>query len=355
MAAMISGHTQLLLKQNLSPDLLVSGRAEQSHAQVASFLTKRRKCKLQSCHSSSYASHKMQEGQTLSTRRGGSTRAAAAPAISASSRSIADTFAELKKKGEVALIPFIVAGDPDLETTKEALLALDSCGADIIELGVPYSDPLADGPVIQAAATRALAKGTDLAAVLRMLSKVSPRLSAPIVLFTYYNPIMKKGAEHFMREAKAAGASGLVIPDIPLEETPPLRQVATAHGLELVLLTTPTTPDNRMAAIAEASQGFVYLVSLTGVTGAREAVQGRVQQLLKAIKDTTDKPVAVGFGISRPEHATQIVEWGADGVIVGSALVRLLGESSSPEEGLEAAKELIKKLKASVSAGLQAV
>lgn len=269
----------------------------------------------------------------------------AGAAAAVGSASLAETFSNLKRIAKVALIPFIVAGDPDMATTEKALLALDREGADIIELGVPYSDPLADGAVIQAAATRSLGRGTDLAAVLELLAEVRPQLSAPVVLFAYYNPIMKKGVEEFMRAAKAAGAAGLVIPDIPLEETGPVRELTTKHGLELVLLTTPTTPPSRMRKIAAATQGFLYLVSLTGVTGARTQVEGRVEQLLAEIKQSTQKPVAVGFGISTAEHAVQVAKWEADGVIVGSAIVRALGEAASPEQGLASMTALIQSLR----------
>lgn len=278
-------------------------------------------------------------------------RAAAAAASATMAQSmtrIADTFAALKQQGKVALIPYITAGDPDMNTTAEAMRLLDACGVDIIELGVPYSDPLADGPVIQAAATRSLSKGTTLDKVLAMLKEVSPSLSAPVVLFTYYNPILKRGMDPFLKAVKEAGGSGLVVPDVPLEETDKLREGTTANGLELVLLTTPTTPKSRMDIIAKASQGFVYLVSLTGVTGARASVQGRVQGLLKELKEVTDKPIAVGFGISLPEHAAQVVEWGADGVIVGSAIVKILGDASSPEDGLAALKKFTQDLKNSI-------
>ncbi|CAI5476966.1 unnamed protein product [Closterium sp. Yama58-4] len=280
-------------------------------------------------------------------RRGG------ALATTCSSQSVSQKFAELRAKNEVALIPFIVAGDPDIGTTERALKLLCETGADVIELGVPYSDPLADGPVIQASATRALASRTDLQSVIDLLKRVTPSLPAPIVLFTYYNPIMKRGVNKFMAEIKAAGAAGIVVPDVPLEETSVLRELATANGLELVLLTTPTTPTERMGAIADVTQGFLYLVSLTGVTGEREAVQGRVEQLLKDIKATTDKPVAVGFGISAPEHAEQVVSWGADGVIVGSALVKLLGGSDTAEEGLAKVGALMRSLKAATAKNLQ--
>ncbi|XVF80887.1 hypothetical protein PTKIN_Ptkin15bG0111200 [Pterospermum kingtungense] len=219
---------------------------------------------------------------------------------------LSDTFSKLKKQGKVAFIPYITAGDPDLSTTAEALKVLDSCGSDIIELGVPYSDPLADGPVIQAAATRSLARGTNFNAILSMLKEVVPQLSCPIALFTYYNPILKCGVEKFIFTIKESGIHGLVVPDVPLEETEALRKEALKNNIELVLFTTPTTPTDRMKAIVEASEGFVYLVSSVGVTGARASVSNRVQDLLGEIKEATTKPVAVGFGISKPEHVKQV-------------------------------------------------
>ncbi|KAJ3687620.1 hypothetical protein LUZ61_016784 [Rhynchospora tenuis] len=266
----------------------------------------------------------------------------------AQTMSISETFSKLREQGKVALIPFITAGDPDLVTTSKALRILDSCGSDLIELGLPYSDPLADGPVIQAAATRALANGANFDSVISMLREVVPELSCPIALFTYYNPILKRGVERFMGIVKDVGIHGLVVPDVPLEETEILRSEAARHGIELVLLTTPTTPTERMKAIVEASEGFIYLVSSVGVTGARTSVSSRVQSLLKEIKQATSKPVAVGFGISKPEHVQQIAGWGADGVIVGSAMVRLLGESTSPEEGLKELETFTKSLKAAL-------
>ncbi|XP_043691232.1 tryptophan synthase alpha chain-like isoform X2 [Telopea speciosissima] len=261
---------------------------------------------------------------------------------------LSETFSRLKQQGKVALIPFITAGDPDLSTTAEALKVLDSCGSDIIELGVPYSDPLADGPVIQAAATRALARGTDFNSIIFMLKEVVPQLSCPVALFTYYNPILKRGTEKFMSIVKDAGVRGLVVPDVPLEETEVLRTEAAKNNIELVLLTTPTTPIDRMKAIVEASEGFVYLVSSVGVTGTRSSVSSRVESLLREIKEKTAKPVAVGFGISKPEHVKQIAGWGADGVIVGSAMVKLLGEAKSPEDGLKELGTFTKSLKAAL-------
>jgi tryptophan synthase alpha chain len=261
---------------------------------------------------------------------------------------LSDTLSRLKQRGEVALIPYITAGDPDLSTTAEALKVLDSCGSDIIELGVPYSDPLADGPVIQAAATRSLGRGTNFDNIIAMLKEVVPQLSCPIALFSYYNPILKRGVEKFMTTLKDTGIHGLVVPDVPLEETKILRKEAAYNNIEMVLLTTPTTPKTRMKAIVEASEGFVYLVSSVGVTGARASVSGKVQALLQEIKETTSKPVAVGFGISNPEHVKQVAGWGADGVIVGSAMVKLLGDANSPEEGLKELGTFAKSLKSAL-------
>ncbi|PIN15896.1 Tryptophan synthase alpha chain [Handroanthus impetiginosus] len=261
---------------------------------------------------------------------------------------LSETFSRLKQKGKVALIPYITAGDPDLSTTAEALKVLDSCGSDIIELGMPYSDPLADGPVIQAAATRSLSRGANFDKIIAMLKEVVPQLSCPIALFSYYNPILKRGVEKFMITLKETGIHGLVVPDVPLEETEILRKEAINKNIELVLLTTPTTPATRMKAIVEASEGFVYLVSSVGVTGARASVSGKVQSLLREIKEATSKPVAVGFGISKPEHVKQVAGWGADGVIVGSAMVKLLAEAKSPEEGLKELENFTKSLKSAL-------
>lgn len=247
-----------------------------------------------------------------------------------------------------AFIPFLMAGDPDLTITAAALTALDAAGADAIELGVPYSDPLADGPTIQGAHTRGLEGGTTLADTLAMLKSVTGGLKAPIVLFTYYNPILRRGVDDFCAAAADAGVAGVLVPDIPLEETQSVRDAATSVGMELVLLVTPTTPPARAAAIAAASQGFVYLVSVAGVTGARGNISDAVPSLIAGLKAATDKPVAVGFGVSGPEQAKQIRAWGADGVIVGSALVKALGEAASPAAGLQAMSELAASIRKAV-------
>ncbi|WP_414570497.1 tryptophan synthase subunit alpha [Nostoc sp. CCY 9925] len=260
---------------------------------------------------------------------------------------ISDCFERLRHNRDCALIPFITAGDPDLQTTAAALQILDRSGADIIELGVPYSDPLADGPVIQAAATRALQRGTKFEQVLEMVQATTPKMRSPIVLFTYYNPILHRGIEKFLQQIAAAGVAGLVVPDLPLEEAAGLLEPASAMGIDVTLFIAPTSSDERIQAIARSSQGFIYLVSLTGVTGMRSQVQTRVSDLLKQIRVTTDKPIGVGFGISDPEQGRQVREWGADAVIVGSAFVKRLAEGT-PEQGLNAIAEFCQSLKAAI-------
>ncbi|MEH1943310.1 MAG: tryptophan synthase subunit alpha [Nostoc sp.] len=262
--------------------------------------------------------------------------------------SISDSFQTLRDRQQCALIPFITAGDPNLETTAEALRILDRNGADFIELGVPYSDPLADGPVIQAAATRALQKGTKLEQVLEMLHIVIPSLKAPIILFTYYNPILHRGIKTFLAQIAAAGVQGLVVPDLPLEEAEELIQTAASFGIEVILLVAPTSSQDRIEAIARQSQGFIYLVSVTGVTGIRAQIQDRVKYLITDLRSVTDKPIGVGFGISGPEQAHQVMEWGADAVIVGSAFVKRLAEGS-PTERLQAVEQLCQELKTAIT------
>ncbi len=263
-------------------------------------------------------------------------------------KSISEKFKHLRAQKQCALIPFITAGDPDLETTTEALGILEANGADFIELGVPYSDPLADGPVIQAAATRALERGTRLDDVLRIAQSVTRKIEAPIILFTYYNPILNLGIEQFLKRISEAGIKGLVVPDLPLEEADNLINAGVTAGIEVILLVTPNTPDERIKAIAEKSRGFIYLVSVTGVTGVRSQLQTRVKDVLQNIRKFTDKPIAVGFGISSPEQALQVKEWGADAVIVGSAFVKRLGEST-PYKGLRAISEFCAELKSVIS------
>jgi len=262
--------------------------------------------------------------------------------------SISDRFQTLRASSQCALIPFITAGDPDLETTAKALQILDRAGADLIELGVPYSDPLADGPTIHAAATRALQRGVKLEDVLQVVRETAGKLRAPIVLFTYYNPIFYRGIEAFLKQISEAGVKGLVVPDLPLEEAETLLKPAAEWGVEVTLLVAPTSPQERIAAISQQSQGFIYLVSVTGVTGARSQVASRVQELLPRLRSETDKPIGVGFGISTPEQAAQVKAWGADAAIVGSAFVRRLA-AGTPAEGLQAIEEFCRSLKRAIA------
>jgi tryptophan synthase alpha chain len=241
--------------------------------------------------------------------------------------SVSERFATLRARGECALIPFLTAGDPDLATTERALLTLAANGADAIELGVPYSDPLADGPTIQAAATRALQKGVTLDNVIDLVARVSPQIEVPIVLFTYYNPILNRGIETFLKQIAAAGAKGLVVPDLPLEEADGLLATAATIGIEVTLLVAPTSPIDRIERIASQSQGFIYLVSVTGVTGARSEMSHRVPEVLARLRSVSDRPVGVGFGVSTPTHAQQLKAWGVDAAIVGSAMVKCLSEN----------------------------
>jgi tryptophan synthase alpha chain len=262
--------------------------------------------------------------------------------------SVSACFKSLHDSSQCALIPFITAGDPDLKTTAEALRILDESGADLIELGVPYSDPLADGPTIQAAATRALQQGVRLDDVLDMVKEVAPQLKAPIILFTYYNPILNRGIESFLKQIAEVGIKGLVVPDLPLEEAESLLTPAAEIGIEVVLLVAPTSSKERIEAIAHQSQGFIYLVSVTGVTGVRNQIESRVQDILQQMRTVTDKPIGVGFGISQPEQARQIKDWGADAVIVGSAFVKRLADGT-PAEGLSAIGEFCQNLKSALS------
>ena len=250
---------------------------------------------------------------------------------------IQQRFGQLQAEGRCALMPFLMAGDPDLERTRATLLALQANGADLIELGIPYSDPLADGPVIQAAASRALGSATTPGAVLEMLAGLRGALTTPVILFTYSNPLLNRGMEAFCQAAAAAGAAGLVVPDLPLEEAEKLSAIAAAAGLDLVLLVAPTTPAERMGRIAAASRGFTYLVSVTGVTGVRTNLESRVQGLVQQLKGMGPTPVAVGFGISGPEQARQVRDWGADGAIVGSALVKVMAEAAAGGSDVAAA------------------
>ena len=242
---------------------------------------------------------------------------------------IDDVFARLRERGEKALIPYVMAGDPDLATTEEWLLAAASAGADLIEIGIPFSDPLADGPVLQRAAERALAQKTTLGDVVALVRRVRAKTATPLILMTYYNLIFQYGDERLARDAAAAGVDGLIVPDLPPEEADSLASAARAAGVHLIFLVAPTTPPTRIAAIAARASGFLYYVSLTGITGSKLPPLEEIEQRVRAIKRTTRLPVAVGFGVSTPEEAARIARV-ADGVIVASALIKRLQEEPDP-------------------------
>jgi len=245
---------------------------------------------------------------------------------------IRTTFDRLRRRGRKALIPFIMGGDPDLEATGRLIEALAGAGADLIEIGVPFSDPLADGPTIQRASSRALAHGTTPASLLELVQRVSRTVEAPIVLLSYWNPIVqyRNGAarnhvdpQPFLRRAQEAGVCGVVVPDLPPEEGEPLRAAAQRCGVATIFLAAPTSPPERLRQIARASNGFIYYVSLTGTTGARTQLSADWRHGVRQIKLITTKPVCVGFGISTPAQAAAVARV-ADGAIIGSALLNAL-------------------------------
>ena len=242
-----------------------------------------------------------------------------------------EKFYELKNNKKIALMPFIMAGDPNIEITSEILLKLQENGADLIELGIPYSDPLADGPIIQLSASRALKSGTTPRKVIKLLESLKGELNIPIILFTYLNPLLCFGFEEFCELASNAGVSGLIIPDLPLEEAYKFSKIVSNHSMDLVLLVAPTTPFERMKKISNHAKGFTYLVSVTGVTGERNKMESRVENLIAKLKEVNNNPIAVGFGISTPEHVNKVREWGADGVIIGSAFVKRISSSSEKD------------------------
>ena len=243
---------------------------------------------------------------------------------------IKNRFDELRGKGEKAFIPYVMCGDPTLEKTEEMVLLLEESGADVIELGVPFSDPLADGPVIQAAAGRALAAGVSLKTAIDFVGKIRQKTALPLVLMTYYNPVFKYGVPSFAADAAGAGVDGVIVPDLPVEEAADLIKNARRHALDTIFLAAPTSGDERLKKVARASRGFIYFVSMTGITGARlevkdsDALSASVSKLREF---SGGRPVAVGFGVSTPGEAA-IVAGLADGVIVGSAIVKRAAEDT---------------------------
>ena len=257
-----------------------------------------------------------------------------------------ECFAAARANGRKLLVTYVCAGDPDLAATERLVPALADAGADVIELGVPFSDPIADGPTIQAASQRALASGTTLAAVLALVERLRHSgCLTPLVLFGYLNPILRMGPEAFVARAASAGVDGFLVADLPLEESSRLARLAGASGLSLVLLAAPTTPEERLRAIGERTRGFLYFVSVTGVTGARSDLPPDLPAKLAAVRRATTVPVAVGFGISTPEQARALAAH-SDAVVVGSALVDAFHRGGpDPENGLALVRALAAALR----------
>ncbi|MDN6877015.1 tryptophan synthase subunit alpha [Pseudomonas citronellolis] len=253
-------------------------------------------------------------------------------------------FAELKQQNRAALVTFITAGDPGYSTSLDILKGLPEAGADVIELGMPFTDPMADGPAIQLANIRALGNGQNLAKTLKMVREFrAGNDSTPLVLMGYFNPIHYYGVERFIADAKEAGVDGLIIVDLPPEHNEDLCQPAQAAGLDFIRLTTPTTDDKRLPTVLAGSSGFVYYVSVAGVTGAGAATLEHVEQAVARLRRHTDLPVAIGFGIRTPEHAASVARL-ADGVVVGSALVDKIANAGSSADAVQGVLGLCREL-----------
>ncbi len=244
---------------------------------------------------------------------------------------LADTFARLRADHRPGLVTYVTAGDPDLQRSGEILKALDRAGADVLEVGVPFSDPLADGPVIQRATERALAAGTNLRGVLDLIAGIRKDLRAPVVIFSYANPMLRLGVDEFARRAASAGVDGVLALDLPIEEAGGFRDTLARAGLDTILLLSPTTTDDRIRKAAAIGSGFLYGISRLGVTGARDQVASGAEALVRRIRAQTTLPIALGFGISRPEHVAEVAAY-ADAAVVGSALVSKIAEGGSGSE-----------------------
>jgi tryptophan synthase alpha chain len=257
---------------------------------------------------------------------------------------IDEAFAQLRREQRPGLVTYVTAGDPDLRRSADIVLALDRAGADVLELGVPFSDPLADGPVIQRAAERALAAGGSLRSTLALIEEVRPNVRAPIVVFSYANPILRMGLETFARRAASVGVDGVLALDLPIEEAAEAREVLAANGLDPIFLLSPTTTDARIRKAAELGRGFLYGISRLGVTGARDRVAAGAETLVRRIRTFTSLPVALGFGISRPEHVAEVGSY-ADAAVVGSALVSLIADAAGSPRLVDLVEDYVRTLK----------
>jgi tryptophan synthase alpha chain len=261
-----------------------------------------------------------------------------------------DVFTRLRAGGRTGLVTYVTAGDPDLPRSGEVLKALDRSGADVLEVGVPFSDPLADGPVIQRATERGLASGTTLARVLDLVAGLRADLRAPVVLFSYANPIARMGFGAFARDAAAAGVDGVLVLDLPIEEAGDCRNRLTDEGLATIFLLSPTTTAVRIRQAAALGRGFLYGISRLGVTGARDTVASGARLLAERVRQETTMPLAIGFGISRPEHVAEVGRW-ADAAVVGSALVSVVAEHGASDTLVPAVEQYVRWLTGAVPAG----
>ena len=257
---------------------------------------------------------------------------------------LAETFARLKREGQPGLVTYTTAGDPDLARSAEILKALDRAGADVLEVGVPFSDPLADGPVIQRATERALAAGTTLAGVLDLIQSVRREVKAPIVIFSYANPLLRMSLKTFAARAAAAGVDGVLALDLPIEEAGEFHDIMAEAGIDTIFLLSPTTTEARIKKAAELGRGFLYGISRLGVTGARDTVASGAEAMVRRIRPHTTLPIALGFGISRPEHVAEVGAY-ADAAVVGSALVALIAEAAGTPQLVERVEAYVRELK----------
>jgi tryptophan synthase alpha chain len=264
---------------------------------------------------------------------------------------ISQRFAGMRASGELGIIAYITAGDPSLDATLKFVLTLAEAGADIIELGVPFSDPLADGPTIQRASERALKSGTTLAGVIDLVRRIRQSSQVPLILFSYYNPILQMGLDKFAHAASEAGADGILATDLTPEESADYRRILSAHHLDTIFLGAPTSTDERLTKIASVSSGFLYLISRTGVTGAKDALPDDLPALLRRARAVTQLPVAVGFGISLPGHVS-VLGGLADAAVVGSALVSEIETAKSLDAACAALSSRIRSLKQAATLGL---
>jgi tryptophan synthase alpha chain len=260
-------------------------------------------------------------------------------------------FATLRAAGEMGIVAYITAGDPSLDATLEFVPALEEAGTDVIELGVPFSDPLADGPTIQRASERALKSGASLPKILELVGRIRKSSQIPLVLFSYYNPILQMGLETFAATASEAGVDGVLATDLSPEESVEYRRILRMHHLDTIFLCAPTSTDERLASIAACSSGFLYLVSRTGVTGAKDTLPDDLPALLRRVRNFTTLPIAVGFGISLPGHVT-LLGGLADAAVVGSSLVAEIEHAKTPQQAASALRERIRTLKDAARHGL---